>query len=211
MQPRNVDELQTAFAAHEINVSRETARRWLTYHTLLVQWQPKINLISPATLPHAWERHFLDSAQLLKYIDAAQVRHMTDLGSGGGFPGMVLALALPDTHVTFVESDVRKCAFLQTVARENGIKITISNKRIEQHTWGDTELITARALAALPVLCTYVERGFKANPDAAALFLKGERWREEAADAPPMFHVEHHPSITDDQGAILRLTYGKSA
>lgn len=208
MRPPNADAAMAALTACGIDVSRETAERYLVYFDLLLQWQPKINLISPTTLPTAWQRHFIDSAQILPLIPA-EAEAVTDLGSGGGFPGLIVALARPDIAVTFVESDTRKCAFLSTVARATGIKIIVSNMRIEKHVWARADIITARALAHLSTLVDYSIPAFTNNGNAKAVFLKGGSWPDEVAQLAkthPMFHVEHRPSLTDPESAVLTLT-----
>lgn len=111
------------------NVSRETEARLRQYQALLLKWQEKINLISPGTMKDSWARHFQDSLQILPLVPDGPAR-LYDLGSGAGFPGLVLAIARPDLAVTLIESDAKKCAFLQAVSRETGVKVTIDNCRI---------------------------------------------------------------------------------
>jgi 16S rRNA (guanine527-N7)-methyltransferase len=185
-----------------VDVSRETVDKLLRYLTLLGQWQPKINLVSNSTVKDGWMRHIIDSAQLVPHIDES-VKALTDIGSGAGFPALVIAILRPDITVTVVESDTRKCAFMRTVARETGVTLVVDNKRIEDHPWGDVDMITARALASLQLLLTYT------HPAATAklLFLKGERWQEELDQAGDlsMFHVKHWPSATGANAIILSL------
>src|ERR1700722_13861594 len=136
-----------------MNVSRETIERLTIYQNLLKEWQQKVNLVSSSTLPHMWERHFQDSLQLLPYLPRENAS-LIDLGSGAGFPGLVLALSRPETlKVTLIESDLKKCLFLEIVSRETKISVTIIRERIEalrETLKGD--IITARGLAPLSLL-----------------------------------------------------------
>ena len=126
-------------------VSRETLERLTIYADLLVKWQAKINLVGPETLADLWSRHMLDSAQLFPLI-RPDAKRLVDLGSGAGFPGLVLGvMGAPDVHL--VESDARKCAFLREAARLTGTTVTIHNKRIEQVAPLGADVVTARALA----------------------------------------------------------------
>ena len=127
-------EFVSGLKALGINVSRETLQRLEIYAGLLEKWQAKINLVGPATLPDLWRRHFLDSAQLLPLLPAAGGT-LADLGSGAGFPGLVLAM-MTDWRVHLLDSDQRKCAFLRQVALDCGVgtQVTIHAKRIEQVT-----------------------------------------------------------------------------
>src|SRR5689334_12618331 len=105
-------------------VSRETTDKLRVYHDLLIKWQNSINLISPNTVSEAWERHFLDSVQLSPLIPPT-AGTLYDIGTGAGFPGLVLAILRPELPVSLIESDSKKCAFLQTVSRETGTKVTV--------------------------------------------------------------------------------------
>ena len=118
--------------ADEYRVSRETLTRLLAYQALLGRWQQRINLVGPATLEDFWSRHAADSAQLLALAEDRRV--WLDLGSGGGFPGLVVAIMLAETggHVHLVESDGRKAAFLRTVIREVGAPASVHNRRAEE-------------------------------------------------------------------------------
>ena len=149
------------FAA-QFDVSRETLTRLLAYQALLGRWQQRINLVGPATLDDFWARHAADSAQLLAL--AGDRRIWLDLGSGGGFPGLVVAIMLAESggHVHLVESDGRKAAFLRTVIREVGVPASVHNRRAEElamageASLADVQVISARALAPLPDLLELV-------------------------------------------------------
>lgn len=179
------------------------------YLALLHKWQKAINLVSPATLPEAWERHILDSAQLAALIPAG-ARTLFDLGSGAGFPGMVLAVLRPELAVHLIESDQRKCAFLQTVSRETGTPVTVHNSRIEALAAPPAvpDVVTARALAPLPALLAYAAPWAALNPDLTLLFLKGGQAEVEVTEAQEGydFSLESFPSATGADGRILRLT-----
>lgn len=133
-------------------VSRETLDRLTCFADLLVRWTAKINLISPGDVPHLWERHILDSLQLVPLIERGT--RVTDLGSGGGFPGLILAIAA-DADVTLVESDRRKATFLREASRATGCcRTTVVNQRIEAASVQPAPVVTARALANLSQLLT---------------------------------------------------------
>lgn len=196
-------------------VSRETLGRLETYAELLAKWQRTINLVAPNTISDIWHRHFADSAQLYRLIPA-QAGHLVDLGSGGGFPGLVLAaLAAGDSSrntsgralaVALVESDTRKAAFLREAARQLGIAVDILSSRIESITNSDSlervDVITSRALAPLPRLFEYVEPIFSSN--TVALFLKGRTADAEVEEARKVwnFAFELLPSMTDAEARI---------
>jgi len=193
-----------------INVSRETLQRLETYAALLAKWQAKINLVGPATLPDLWHRHFLDSAQLLNFLPRGGGGTLVDLGSGAGFPGLVLAI-LTDFQVQLVDSDQRKCAFLRQVALECGVldRLTIHAKRIEQVTGIAADVVTARACAPLDELLGLAvplvgEKG-------TCLFLKGAQVEEELTQAQRRWtmRLERRASITDPAGNLLVITHLK--
>jgi 16S rRNA (guanine527-N7)-methyltransferase len=182
-------------------VSRETLDRLDAYVALLTKWQRRINLVARASLGDVWRRHLLDSAQLAEYLPAAPAR-VVDLGSGAGFPGLVLAI-VTGHGVELIESDGRKCAFLTAVATETGARVTIHQTRIEAMPRRPADVITARACAPLSRLLGYAER-FK-GPDTVCLFQKGARVDEELTEAAKtwMMDVRHYPSQTDPQGTLL--------
>lgn len=178
------------------------------YLGLLLRWQEKINLISPNTVQEAWKRHFEDSLQILPLIPQA-AKTLYDLGTGAGFPGLVLAMERPDLAVTLIESDAKKCAFLQTVSRETGVNVAIRNSRIEKVSEQllPPDVVTARALASLDQLLNYIGQWALANPDLVAIFPKGESWDKEVEKVGIWeFHVKQVPSTTEKSAAILVLT-----
>lgn len=195
------------FAQH-VNVSRETLTRLEKLESLLRKWNPAINLVSGQSLAHIWTRHFLDSAQIFD-LAPASARSWADLGSGGGFPGLVVAiLALeknPDLRLTLVESDKRKAAFLLTAIRELELKGEVRAERIERVPSLNADVLSARALAPLPLLLEFAQ--LHLCSDGIALFPKGETWRDEVAQASQSwsFHHEALPSLTDANAVVLKI------
>jgi len=196
------------FGRH-FDVSRETIDKLLTYEALLRQWQKTINLVAESTLDAIWSRHFADSAQLLALAPPVANRWL-DLGSGAGFPGLVLAVMLvgrDGAKVTLVESDTRKAAFLGEVARRTGASVDIRPERIEkaatQSKLGPVDVITARALAPLPRLLELAAPAF--SDQTVGLFLKGREAETEvdAAKERWTFACELLPSLTDAGGRIV--------
>lgn len=189
-----------------LNVSPTVQSKLDTYVALLEEWQGKMNLVSDSTLPVVWTRHILDSAQIEQYLKPSD-KVILDLGSGAGFPALVLAI-LDESNRTvhLVESDGKKCSFLQTVADACGLHVVIHNERIEKMTVFKADVITARALAALDKLVGYAKPFI--GEQTRCLFLKGKKADEELKLCAKkfVFTVEKHPSITSDEGRILCLT-----
>jgi 16S rRNA (guanine527-N7)-methyltransferase len=187
-------------------VSRETLARLVNYAEILQRWQSKINLVGPGSLESLWTRHMLDSAQLIDHIPP-ETKIITDLGSGAGFPGLVIAILTGiETHL--VESDSRKSAFLREVIRQTGASAHIHNLRVENIEPWHSDIITARALAPLPKLLAYTAPFLQAStsPESpCCLFLKGITWREELTEAEKSWHIQCQDvvSITDPAGRIL--------
>lgn len=182
------------------------------YAERLIKWQKAINLVAPKTLPELWQRHFLDSAQLLRHAPANAQRWL-DLGSGGGFPGLVVA-ALSDAHVHLVESDQRKSAFLRDTAHAMGVPVTVHVKRIEavdpaalhQAMGGAPQVISARALAPLKELIDLAHP--LAGPDTVFLFLKGRQAEDELTEARRYWTLRSPdllPSLTEAGARIIRF------
>ncbi len=206
-------------------VSRETLERLNQYESLLKVWQPRINLVANATLADVWNRHFYDSAQLVAHLPASGGK-LVDLGSGGGFPGLVLAILLAEGGnpgaerglmatkssagawgVTLVESDSRKGAFLREVARQTGVAVEILSIRIEnpetQVKLGAADVVTARALAPLSRLLHLAFPLF--GSQTVGLFLKGQNAQAEveAARAEWVFDASLLPSVTAADASIV--------
>jgi len=173
-------------------VSRETAERLDMFVDCLMRWQKTTNLIAVSTLPELWTRHIADSLQLVALAPAANV--WIDLGSGAGFPGLVVACALADrvdARVHLVESNAKKAAFLREAARVTGAPASIHNARIEDFIpsfKGPVDVVTARGLAPLTVLLGYVETLVKSG--AQALLLKGQDIEAELTEAARCWTID---------------------
>jgi len=180
-----------------------------TYAALLVKWNKAINLVSPKTINECWHRHLIDSAQVEKYIPEG-TKIYADLGCGGGFPGLVIALMRPDLETHLVESDERKCQFMRTVIRETGAKnATVHTERVENVTDVFTpDLVTARALKSLVELFDFVAPWASSNPEIDLCFMKGMRVDEEISEARKRydFDVTHsNQSITSKDARIITI------
>ena len=192
-----------------VPVSRETEARLDAYVELLRQWQAKTNLIAPSTLPHLWTRHIADSLQLLPLAPGARI--WADFGSGGGFPGIVLACALAEVggaRIDLVERNAKKAAFLREALRVTGapgvIHLTDIGDYVERSA-GGVDCVTARALAPLQMLLGFAEPLVKQG--AKALFPKGQDVDAELTDATKYWNIEPrlHSSLTGGQGWIVEL------
>lgn len=196
-------------------VSRETQTRLDAYVALLRKWQAKINLVSPDSLSQAEDRHFNDSLQLLPLLrDSDKV--LVDFGSGAGFPAVVLALAKPDLAVHVVESDAKKCEFMKTVSRETlypdlvhrPVPVSVHTSRIEAWPPFFVDVISARALSALPALLKFSLPYAQVNPAVRMIFLKGENWAAEVTGAQKLysFDIEDYQSVTNPAARVLVIT-----
>ena len=186
-----------------ISVSRETFDRLKLYHDILIRWQRAYNLISDSTLSYSWERHFLDSAQLISYISSS-TRTIVDLGSGAGFPGIVIAL-LKDIPTFLVESNHKKSSFLREIKRATGAPIEIISRRIEDLPSLQGDIVVARAVSDLSTLLRYASLHLK--KEGFCLFLKGKDVEKEIKEAQAMwqFSEKKYPSIIDCTGIILEI------
>ena len=191
-----------------IDVSRETLSSLNLYAELIDKWNPAINVVSKASLPDLWTRHIIDSAQIYRHISNSAQRCI-DLGSGGGLPGIVLAILSAEDHssrhFTLVESDQRKATFLKEAARIIGLNITVQACRIEVLRPADAEFLTARALAPLSKLIGIASRHL--DRSGTCLFSKGETYQREIDEAFKFytFNCEIISSITDPKCAILKI------
>jgi 16S rRNA (guanine527-N7)-methyltransferase len=193
------------------DVSTDTVARLDRFVDLLLRWQRRTNLVAPSTVPLLWTRHVADSLQLLELVESPALKPgiWLDLGSGGGFPGVVIACALADikgTQVHLVESNLKKAAFLREAIRETGAPGIVHAARIESLTTlneMNVDYVTARALAPLPdlleMVAPFVKRGAK------ALVLKGQDIDQELTDSTKRWHIEAEtvPSRTSNAGRIL--------
>ncbi len=188
------------------DVSRETLERLDRYAALLGQWQARMNLVGPSTLPNIWERHFADSAQLLPAAGAG--RHWLDIGAGAGFPGLVIAIIDTQAQVTLVESIAKKCLFLAEVVDVLGLgdRAIVENRRIETLARQKFDVITARATAGLDQLFDW---GLAyAGSGTSWLLPKGARFAEELSVAERRFAFHHRlvPSVTAPLARIIVAT-----
>lgn len=192
-----------------IGASEVTLERLDRYEALLVKWQKAINLVGPKTLSEIWERHFLDSAQFWKHAPAA-ARSLADIGSGGGFPGLVLAVLAADPvigrtgfQVHLIESDQRKASFLREAARVMEVSgVTIHATRIESLGALTVDLVTARACAPLAQLLIWSDPMLARG--AVGLFAKGAQAEEEMVGIQG-YRIERIASATDPAGCLLRI------
>ena len=214
---RTAEDFAAAFGAPP-----ETVERLILYEKLLRQWQKAVNLVAPATLGAVWHRHFADSAQLVPLAPPG-TRSWIDLGSGGGFPGLVVAILLAATsqsseqraaptaiRFTLIESDTRKCAFLREVARQAGVAVDILSRRAESARTSVNKdlprIVSARALAPLDRLLDLAEP--LSPPGTTLLFPKGREVAQELqlAESRWRFQVALVPSVTDTHGRIAVIT-----
>ena len=202
MSPRDSDPRGEFLAAFP--VSRETAARLERYESLLLEANQGLSLISPTTESVVWTRHFLDSAQLIPIIPAPE-DSVVDIGTGAGFPGLVLAImGLPNIHL--VEHNMRKAAFLRTVIDDLGLTVTVHAMKSESVRPFRAGAATARALKPLPQLIALGRRFI--DPGSVCVFPKGRRATEELVEAEREWtmKVERFPSLTDPESTIFRLS-----
>ena len=196
-----------------LNVSRETFLRLKEYEKLLFKWNAKINLVSRSTLDNFWNRHVLDSAQFLSSV-GEKAGKWVDLGSGGGLPGLVVAILSdeiePVNKLLLVEADARKAVFLKTVCRELGLQVEVYNNRIEELPPISANIVSARALAPLKTLCLYAKNHLE--KDGVAVFAKGENWKAELVEAQKkwIFSYEAVKSTLHKGSVVLVLRGIKS-
>lgn len=189
-------------------VSRETLDALEQFAELIRHWNPAINLVSKTTIQDLWTRHILDSAQLFSYAPS-DARLWLDIGSGGGLPGIVIAVLArerqPDLRVAMVESDLRKATFLREACRILGLQAQIHSQRIESLPPTRADVLSARALASLPVLLGYAEQHLQ--PDGVALFPKGTQYETELSGARKSwsFDARQFPSLSEPKAAILEI------
>lgn len=187
------------------DVSRETVARLEVIVAELDEWRKKINLIGPSEFDQVWRRHILDSWQLFEHIPSAGAT--VDLGSGSGFPALVLAAGYshPDAEITMIESVGKKCAFLRAAVKAAGLQARVIQGRVESINSVKAQCVTARAFAPLPKLLEYAAPWL--TNGAQGVFSKGRRWEEEltAAQESWRFAYQAIPSMSGD-GAILKIS-----
>ena len=189
-----------------LSVSRETFAALQALEALVRRWTPAINLVSKSTLPHLWPRHIVASAHLFSLCPES-AEPWVDMGSGGGFPGLVIAIlareARPNLRVTLVESDLRKATFLRQAAQTLNLDVAVKSQRIESLEPLHADVLSARALASLQELVAIASQHLQ--PNGLAIFPKGARFQEELAQARETwaFDVDTRPSLSDGEAAIL--------
>lgn len=186
------------------HVPHETRPYFDLYAKMLVEWNERFNLVASSTLPHLWTRHMADSAQLRPFVPA-QTRVLVDLGSGAGFPGLVLAiLGVPEVHL--VESIGKKARFLAEVAKELELNVIVHNERAEKIKGLSADVVTARAVTALPDLLSMAKPFM--DKHSLGLFLKGEKAEAELTAARKYwtFNCNSQPSQTDPSGVVLAIS-----
>ncbi|WP_373355338.1 16S rRNA (guanine(527)-N(7))-methyltransferase RsmG [Pseudoroseicyclus sp. CXY001] len=190
-----------------LDVSRETRERLEAFAADLLKWTARINLIAPGTAEDVWHRHILDSAQLY-CLAPESFSHWSDLGAGGGLPGLVIAVLAaelnPTARITLVESDQRKATFLRQAARALSLTPTIHAARVESLPPLEADVVSARALKPLAELLPLVTRHL--SPTGRAILPKGRRAEEELAAAPGWhFDLTRSQSKTDPDATLLTL------
>lgn len=206
MEKRNIESLKNL----GVEISRETSERLEEFIFLVKERQKIQNIISRASMEHIWERHVLDSVQLLVY--GGQYRKWLDIGSGGGFPGIILAIFMAEKKDGFVylfESHKRKSAFLEDVGNKMALPIKVYNERVEQclKNWhSPVDCMTARAVTSLSKLLAY---GYPLlSKTTVALFHKGKSVHQEILEARRKwcFEMELHKNLVDNSGYILSIS-----
>jgi 16S rRNA (guanine527-N7)-methyltransferase len=192
------------FLNRHVPIPREAMEKFSAYHDLLIKWQAKINLVGPDTISSIWQRHFLDSLQISKFIENKQ-SSIIDIGTGAGFPGMALAIyGYENVHV--VESDGKKVVFLKEVSRVTQTKIHIHHARVEKIQKINYDVIVSRACSELATLLQYSEP--LVSHGTTLLFHKGKNYSREIEDALEkwLFSYEIFPSVADEHGVIVKLS-----
>lgn len=200
------DILSPAGFQQQTGCSARQLEQLSAYVDLLQRWQKRINLVSNATLAAPWRRHILDSAQIAPLLPKGTLR-VADIGSGAGFPGLVLAVLRPDIELNSIESDGRKSSFQREAARVMGLEnILFHVKRIEAVSIPPVDVVTARALASLSELLTMAMRLLK--PEGLCLFPKGQQVALELTEARKIWSMseERIPSLSEAGATILKLS-----
>ena len=191
-----------------LGVSRETILCLQKYVEILIKWNKSINLVSKTTVYDSWSRHIEDSAQLWQFVSESDTKWV-DFGSGAGFPGLVIAIIAkeknPNMSVVLIESDERKCIFLNEIARITGVEVKVLNDRIEKIPYLDANIVSARALSSLENLMFYSKLHRKIN--GKSLFLKGKKVKSELRmiQEKERFDFELIPSYFQKSGFVLKV------
>jgi 16S rRNA (guanine527-N7)-methyltransferase len=193
--------------ARDYPVSRETLARLKTYAGMLEDWGTRHNLVSPGSMADLWRRHFADSAQLAALVPEGACS-LVDLGSGAGFPGLVLAELLrhrPGVRLVLYEATAKKCRFLEAVVARLALSVEVRSARIEEAEPEAFDVITARACAPVPRLLAYAQRFWGSS--TVALLLKGQNLEDELTEAHKSWRMNfrRHMSRSDPSGVILEI------
>lgn len=204
-----------AYLISHYGVSRESIEKLHVYEALLRKWQKAINIVSGSSLDHIWQRHIIDSLQLLSYLPQVDLNkdafRLLDLGSGGGFPGLVIAILRPDLHVTLLDADQRKMQFLKAVSRETAIDCDFVNQRLDTYLDQNPtvpDVITARGFSSLYNILNWTELFHDQGKSLQYILLKGEQAKEEIAEAQKTykFDLNMHASITNKDAKVLMIS-----
>lgn len=193
----------------DLNVSRETFERLEILVALLRKWNKRINLVSKHSVDDVWQRHIADSIQIWPIVQALDTKKWVDIGSGGGFPGLIIAARNferdPTGKTTMIESDVRKCSFLRTALREMGVNGEVICQRIESVEPQRASILSARALSELTNLLEFAN--LHLAPGGTAIFPKGVNWKKEVEIAQESwsFSYEAITSKTQEGAIILKI------
>ncbi len=188
-------------------ITAEVIERVQIYLDLLLEWRERMNLVGRSTLLDPWRRHILDSVQIFPLLPPG-TKMVFDIGSGAGFPGLVLALMADATmspYVKLIESDARKCSFLRQVISATGARASVINVRAENMTRQPAEVVTARAVAPLPKLLEFATPLL--GDRTVCLFLKGAKVEDELTQATRTWHmhVTRVASLSEPTGSVLKL------
>ena len=200
--------MKDIFNLDNLDVSRETIDNLNTYVDILKKWNTTINLVSKESIKDVWNRHILDSTQLFKFV-SHDVEKWLDIGSGAGFPGLVVAILakgrFPSLQMTLIDSDKRKCVFLNQVVRELNLNVKIVSKRVEDCPSQDADVISARAFTQLENLLSHFT--FHSRFKCKGLFLKGKRIKDEMESVKniDMFQIKLSASEVDKTGYIIEV------
>lgn len=202
-----IDELEKILELYNINVSRETLMQLQQFYDLLLKWNKKTNLVSDKTIGEIWQRHVLDSAQLLLYMPNLNVK-ICDFGSGAGFPGLILSFCGIRKSI-LIESEQKKAVFLTEAAKISTNKVIIYNNRIEQiKDLINIDFVVSRAMAPLDKLLDYISKSILINQKTVdCLFLKGKNYQEEINNAYKKYDFNYviHKSLSSDEGAVVEI------
>lgn len=191
-----------------LDVSRETSSDLKSLLDLVEKWNSTINLVAPSTLTTGWERHIVDSAQLWRHAAISQGTWL-DIGSGAGFPGLVIAILArelaPDLRLVLVESDQRKSVFLREAGRQLGLSTRVICDRAEKIPPIGARILSARALASMTQLLSFAERHLA--PTGLAVFAKGRSGEAELEEARRhwAFQIESHPSSVEPEAVVYKV------